>query len=229
VAERHDLQLRQLLRAKAQTGELQNGSQYEVDQRPNKDRLLRDDRTARPYGTKNPPNGGEPNRRTPHASRARVLGRRRFPGSRRYFPREIFFFGFGFLVVPVLPGAGSFFGRFGDTDSLLPVLAVLRCPRVRIRSVAPSRPVRRPARRNRSETPACQSTEPSRPKPETAIVNGYGKRARPAKVARRRLPVSSGRPTATSRLSQQSATRIVSGSKEPRASGPLLPPDPVLD
>ena len=30
------------------------------------------------------------------------------------------FFGFGFLVLPVLPGAASFFGRFGDTGSLLP-------------------------------------------------------------------------------------------------------------
>ena len=40
--------------------------------------------------------------------------------SRGYFPRAVFFFGFGFFVLPVLPGAKSFFGRFGDTGSLLP-------------------------------------------------------------------------------------------------------------
>jgi hypothetical protein len=34
---------------------------------------------------------------------------------RGYFPRAVFFFGFGLLVLPDLPGAGSFFGRFGDT------------------------------------------------------------------------------------------------------------------
>jgi hypothetical protein len=41
--------------------------------------------------------------------------------SRGYFPRAVFFFGFGFPVLPVLPGAASFFGRFGDTGSLLPL------------------------------------------------------------------------------------------------------------
>jgi protein-tyrosine phosphatase len=55
------------------------------------------------------------------------------------------FFGFGFFVLPILPGAASFFGRFGDTASLLPWLSVLRCLRVRIRSEAPSRPAGRPA------------------------------------------------------------------------------------
>jgi hypothetical protein len=39
---------------------------------------------------------------------------------RGYFPRAVFFFGFGLLVLPDSPGAGSFFGRFGDTGSLLP-------------------------------------------------------------------------------------------------------------
>jgi hypothetical protein len=35
-----------------------------------------------------------------------------------YFPRAVFFFGFGFgFGLPVLPGAASFFGRFGDTCS----------------------------------------------------------------------------------------------------------------
>jgi hypothetical protein len=38
--------------------------------------------------------------------------------SRGYFPRAVFFFGFGLLVLPVLPGAASFLGRFGDTGSL---------------------------------------------------------------------------------------------------------------
>jgi len=49
--------------------------------------------------------------------------------SRGYFPRAVFFFGFGFLVLPVLPGPASFFGRFGDTGSLLPWLAVPGCLR----------------------------------------------------------------------------------------------------
>src|SRR5207302_6856125 len=103
--------------------------------------------------------------------------------SRGYFPRAVFFF--GFLVLPVLPGAASFFGRFGDTANLLPWLAVLQRLRVRVRSGAPSRPAGRPARRCRSASPPCQSTEPSRPRPETAIVNGCCKRARPTNVARR--------------------------------------------
>jgi hypothetical protein len=42
-----------------------------------------------------------------------------------YFPRAVFFFGFGLLVLPDLPGGGSFFGRFGDTGSLFPWLALL--------------------------------------------------------------------------------------------------------
>jgi hypothetical protein len=66
---------------------------------------------------------------------------------RGYFPRAVFFFGFGLLVLPDLPGGGSFFGRFGDTGSLLPWLAVLCWSRVRIRSEAPSRPAERSARR----------------------------------------------------------------------------------
>jgi hypothetical protein len=53
---------------------------------------------------------------------------------RGYFPRAVFFFGFGLLALPDLPGAGSFFGRFGDTGSLLPWLAVFWWLRVRIRS-----------------------------------------------------------------------------------------------
>src|SRR6266540_996463 len=108
--------------------------------------------------------------------------------SRGYFPRAVFFFGFGLLVLPVLAGAASFFGRFGDTGSLLPWLAVLQCLRVRIRSDAPSRPAGLSARRYRSASPACQSTEPSRPRPETAMVNGCCKRARPGEG---RAPVRS--------------------------------------
>lgn len=116
-----------------------------------------------------------------------------------YFPRAVFFFGFG---LPVLPGAASFFGRFGDTCSL-PWLAVLRCLRVQIRPEAPRRPAGRSAPKYRSASPPCQSTEPSRPRPETAIVNGCCNRARPAKVARRCVPASLSRATAASRLSQQ--------------------------
>src|SRR6266511_6121951 len=78
--------------------------------------------------------------------------------SRGYFPRAVFFFGFGLLVLPVLAGAASFFGRFGDTCSLLAWLAVLGCLRVRIRSEAPSGPAGRSGRRYRSSSPACQST-----------------------------------------------------------------------
>jgi hypothetical protein len=52
------------------------------------------------------------------------FGRQMKKLSRGYFPRAVFFFGFGFLVFPVLPGAASFFGRFGDICSLLPWLAV---------------------------------------------------------------------------------------------------------
>jgi hypothetical protein len=136
-------------------------------------------------------------------SPTRMMQRQTEKLSRGYFPRAVFFFGFGFLVLPVLPGAASFFGRFGDTGSLLPWLAVLQRLRVRIRSEPPSRPAGRPARRYRSASPPCQSTEPSRPRPETAIVNGCCKRARPAKVARRCVPVSLSRATAASRLSQQ--------------------------
>jgi hypothetical protein len=66
---------------------------------------------------------------------------------RGYFPRAVFFFGFGLLVLPGLPGAGSFFGRFGDTGSLLPWLALLWWLRVRTRTEAPSRPAERSARR----------------------------------------------------------------------------------
>jgi hypothetical protein len=128
---------------------------------------------------------------------------------RAYFPREVFFFGFGFL--PVFPEGGSFFGRFGDTRSLLPGLTVPRCPLVRIRSDPLARPAGSPARRYRSASPACQSTEPSAPRPETAIVNGCRKRARPAKVARRCGPPSSSRATAVSRPSQQT-TRQRRGS-----------------
>src|SRR5207248_11619406 len=50
-----------------------------------------------------------PKNRTNWGSAARSAG-----PSRGYFPRAVFFFGFGFLALPVLPGAGSFFGRFGD-------------------------------------------------------------------------------------------------------------------
>jgi hypothetical protein len=105
--------------------------------------------------------------------------------------------------VAVLLGAASFFGTFGDTAFLPHCLALLWCLRVRIRSEAPSCPAGRPARRCRSASPPCQSTEPSRPRPETAIVNGCCKRARPAKVARRCVPLSLSRATATSRPSQQ--------------------------
>jgi hypothetical protein len=131
--------------------------------------------------------------------------------SRGYFPRAVFFFGFGFLVLPVLPGAASFLGRFGDTGSLLPWLAVFGCLRVRIRSEDASGPVGRSGRRYRSARPACQSTEPSRPRPETAIVNGCCSGARPAKVARRCVPPSLSRATGASRLSQQT-TRQERGS-----------------
>jgi hypothetical protein len=128
-----------------------------------------------------------------------MMQRRREELSRGYFPREVFFFGLGFLVLPVLSGAASLFGRLGDTGSLLPWLAVPS----RLRSPAPSRPAGRSTRRYRSASPACQSTEPSRPRPETAIVNGCRKHARPAKVARRCVPPSLSRATAVSRLSQQ--------------------------
>ncbi len=127
--------------------------------------------------------------------------RRSVDPSRGYFPRAVFFFGFGLLVLPVLAGAASFFGRFGDTGSLLAWLAVFGWLRVRIRSEAP-RPAGRSGRRYRSASPACQSTERSCPRPETAIVNGCGRRARPAKVARRCVPASLSRATAASRLSQ---------------------------
>ena len=80
-----------------------------------------------------------------HASR--MMQRQTTRLSRDYFPRAVFFFGLGFPVLPVLPGAASFFGRFGDTCSLLPWLVVLQCLRVRIRSEAPSRPAGRSARR----------------------------------------------------------------------------------
>jgi hypothetical protein len=144
-----------------------------------------------------------------HASR--MMQRQTARLSRGYFPRAVFFFGLGFPVLPVLPGAASFFGRFGDTCSLLPWLVVLQCLRVRIRSEAPSRPAGRSARRCRSASPACQSTEPSPPRPETAMVNGCCNRARPAKVARRCGPLSLSRATAASRLSQQT-TRQKRGS-----------------
>ena len=144
-----------------------------------------------------------------HASR--MMQRQTARLSHGYFPRAVFFFGLGFPVLPVLPGAASFFGRFGDTCSLLPWLVVLQCLRVRIRSEAPSRPAGRSARRCRSASPPCQSTEPSPPRPETAMVNGCCNRARPAKVARRCGPLSLSRATAASRLSQQT-TRQKRGS-----------------
>src|SRR6266566_1697517 len=131
--------------------------------------------------------------------------------SRGYFPRAVFFFSLGFLVLPVLAGAASFFGRFGDTCSLLPWLAVLQCLRARARSEAPCRAAGRSARRYRSASPPFQSTEPSPPRPETAMVNGCCKRARPAKVARRCVPVSLSRATAAPRLSEQT-TRQEKGS-----------------
>jgi hypothetical protein len=37
-----------------------------------------------------------------------------------YFPREVFFFGFGLLDPPVLPAATSFFGRFAATTPSFP-------------------------------------------------------------------------------------------------------------
>jgi hypothetical protein len=49
--------------------------------------------------------------------------------------------------LPVLPGGGSFFGRFGDIGSLPGWLAVLWCLPVRIRSEAPCRPAGRSGRR----------------------------------------------------------------------------------
>jgi hypothetical protein len=137
------------------------------------------------------------------AGRRRVAPASAVGPGRGYFPRAVFFFGFGFGVLPVLPGAASFFGLFGDTGSLLPWVG--------IRSEAPSRPAGPPARRYRSASPPCQSTEPSRPRPETAIVNGCRKRARPAKVARRCVPASLSRATAAPRLSQQT-TRQEKGS-----------------
>src|SRR6266852_1061978 len=68
--------------------------------------------------------------------RRSVSGRRR-KLSRGYFPRAVFFFGLGFLVLPVLAGAASFFGRFGDTCSLLPWLGNTSVP-ARSRSVGGS-------------------------------------------------------------------------------------------
>jgi hypothetical protein len=129
--------------------------------------------------------------------------RRSVDPGRGYFPRAVFFFGFGFVVLPVLSGAGSFFGLFGDTGSLLAWLAVFGCLRARVRLEAPLWPGGRSGRRYSSASPACQSTERSCPRPETAIVNGCCRRARPAKVARRCVPASLSRATAASRLSQQ--------------------------
>src|SRR6266496_3058167 len=128
--------------------------------------------------------------------RRSVSGRRR---SRGYFPRAVFFFGLGFLVLPVLAGAASFFGRFGDTCSLLPWLAVLQGLRVRARSEAPCRPAGRSARRYRSASPPCQSTEPSGPRPETAIVTARLNK-RSIRVGRPvSLPASSGERTLAQR------------------------------
>ena len=139
--------------------------------------------------------------------------------SRGYFPRAVFFFGFGFgFGLPVLPGAASFFGRFGDTCSLLPWLAVLRCLRVQIRPEAPCRPAGRSAPKYRSASPPCQSTEPSRPRPETAIVNGCCNRARPAKVARRCVPASLSRATAASQLSQQTTCQEIGSASTDQAT-----------
>lgn len=50
----------------------------------------------------------------------RMMQRQTEKLSRGYFPRAVFFFGLGFLVLPVLAGAASFFGRFGDTGSRWP-------------------------------------------------------------------------------------------------------------
>jgi hypothetical protein len=94
-------------------------------------------------------------------------------GMRGYFPRAVFFFFFGFAVFSVLPEVASFFGRFGDTGSLLLWLAVLRCSLVCSRWAIPARPAAgRAARRYRSASPPCQSMEPFAATPETAIVNG---------------------------------------------------------
>jgi hypothetical protein len=75
----------------------------------------------------------------------RMMQRQTEKLSRGYFPRAVFFCGFGFLVLPVLPGAASFFGRFGDTGSLLPWLALTSVP-ARSHSVggslSPSRAIR---------------------------------------------------------------------------------------
>jgi hypothetical protein len=140
-------------------------------------------------------------------------------GMRGYFPRAVFFFFFGFAVFSVLPEVASFFGRFGDTGSLLLWLAVLRCSLVCSRWAIPARPAAgRAARRYRSASPPCQSMEPFAATPETAIVNGCCKRERPAKVARRCVPVSLSRATVESRLSQQTTCQASGSSSDDQAT-----------
>jgi hypothetical protein len=46
VAEHHDFELLELIGSKAQRGELQDAPEYDVAERPNNDRLLRDDDTG---------------------------------------------------------------------------------------------------------------------------------------------------------------------------------------
>jgi hypothetical protein len=95
--------------------------------------------------------------------------RRALAAIRRYLPRAVFFFGFGLLVLPVPPGAASFIARLGDAGPLIPWLDVGRPAR----AVGDSdRPLEPPGDRNKSASPACQSTEPSASRAETAIVNG---------------------------------------------------------
>ncbi len=135
----------------------------------------------------------------------------RADASRCYFPRAVFFFGFGFLVLPVLPGAASFFGRFGGTGSLLPWLDVPRCPLVRIRSETPARPSSAPFSQ-------IQIGQPSLPE-HRAIGSqaGDGDRERlmqTRKTGEGRAPVRSGQlePGAGGIAAAQQTTRQESGS-----------------
>src|SRR6266516_3520229 len=157
--------------------------------------------------------------RNPHFETPQVSHSTRRPGrrSRGYLPRAVFFFGFGFLVFPVLPGPRPFL-----VASVTPAPSFPGWQYFAARWFALARRLplaQRGDRKYRSASPACQSTEPSAPRPETAIVNGCCKPARPAKVARRCVPFSLSRATAASRLSQQT-TRQESGSASADHSTP---------
>lgn len=123
-----------------------------------------------------------------------------------YFPREVFFFGFG--LAADLAASGDFFVPF--FAAMAPPFLVTRGRRLSARSRRNDR-CRAPADsvwRRSSSRPACQSTAPSSPIPETPIANGCESLARPATVARRCSAVSLSQATAASRLSQHVTRQI---------------------